>query len=125
MSSGNCILKRSTSAGTTTLSVYPSSNEEYDYSSTGTLTGQLHYYTLAGHLIGSFDGTTTIYYLTDALGSVLMSFSNNAILGAQIYGPYGNTRYMAGTINTAKGYAGQIQDAVTGLDYYNLRAVRQ
>jgi len=78
------------------------------------LTTQLYYYTLSGYLIASFDGTTTTYYLTDALGSVLMSFSKNAILGEQIYGPYGNQRYTAGTINTAKGYTGQIQDSVTG-----------
>jgi hypothetical protein len=43
----------------------------------------LHYYVLAGHLIGSFDGTNTTFYLTNALGSVLTSFSQSAILGEQ------------------------------------------
>lgn len=118
---GNRILKRSTDAGNTTLSVYPSIDEEYDYSSVGTLTSQLHYYTLAGHLIGSFDGTNTTFYLTDFEGTLLLSFSKSAVLGEQIYDPYGSQRYTAGTINTAKGYTGQIQDAVTGLDYYNAR----
>ena len=32
----------------------------------------------------------TTFYLTDALGSVLLSFSQNAVLGEQVYGPYGN-----------------------------------
>jgi len=59
--------------------VYPSSTEEYNY--TGTLTSQLHYYNLAGHLVGSTDGTTTTFYLTDAQGSLLTSFSQSAILG--------------------------------------------
>jgi len=52
---------------------------------------------------------------------VLLSFSQNAILGEQVYGPYGASRYLVGTINTAKGSTGQFQDAVSGLDYYNAR----
>ena len=119
--SGNRILKRSTSGSTTTLSAYPSSAEEYDYTGTGTLTSQLHYYAMAGHLIGAFDGTNTTYYLTDPQGSVLTSFSQSGVQGEQVYGPYGNQRYTAGTINTSKGYTGQIQDKLTGLDYYNAR----
>ena len=38
-----------------------------------------------------------------------------------MYGPYGTSRYLAGSISTPKGYTGQIHDAVTGLDYYNAR----
>ena len=60
---GNRVLKRSISGGNTTLAVYLFGLEEYDYTGNGTLTGQLHYYMLAGHLIGSFDGTTTTFYL--------------------------------------------------------------
>jgi YD repeat-containing protein len=119
--SGSRILKRSISGGSTTLAVYLFGLEEYDSTSTGTLTSQLHYYSIAGHLIGSFNGSTTTFYLTDALGSVLLAFSASAITGEQVYGPYGNSRYLAGSINTAKGYTGQIHDAVTGLDYYNAR----
>jgi RHS repeat-associated protein len=119
--SGSRIFKRSISGGSTTLAVYLFGLEEYDYTSSGTLTSQLHYYTLSGHLIGSFDGSHTTFYLTDALGSVLLSFSQSAILGEQVYGPYGNSRDQVGSINTPKGYTGQIHDAVTGLDYYNAR----
>ena len=47
--------------------------------------------------------------------------SSPVVLGTQIYGPYGNKRTSAGTIGTAKGYTGQYNDDVTGLDYYNAR----
>ena len=43
-----------------------------------------------------------------------------AVLGNQVYGPYGNQRYTQGSMGTAKGYTGQYADA-TGLDYYNAR----
>jgi RHS repeat-associated protein len=91
------------------------------YTGTGTLSGQLDYYSLAGHLIGSTNGTTTSYDLTDAQGSILATFSASAIQGEQNYGPYGNQRYTQGTIGTDKGYTGQFQDTVSGLDYYNAR----
>ena len=38
-----------------------------------------------------------------------------------MYGPYGNARYSEGAINTAKGFTGQYNDSLTGLDYYNAR----
>ena len=118
---GSRMLKRSISGGSTKLAVYVFGLEEYDYTGAGALSSQLHYYSIAGHLLGAFDGTHTTFYLTDALGSVLLSFSQNAIVGEQVYGPYGSSRYLAGSINTAKGYTGQLHDAVSGLDYYNAR----
>src|SRR5579875_2333015 len=62
-----------------------------------------------------------MYDLTDALGSVVLSLSAGAIQGEQLYGPYGNQRYLEGSLGTDKGYTGQFVDAVTGLDYYNAR----
>ncbi len=62
-----------------------------------------------------------MYDLTDALGSVVLSFSAGAIQGEQLYGPYGNQRYIEGVLGTDKGYTGQFADSVTGLDYYNAR----
>ena len=82
---GNRVLKRSTNGGgSTTLSVYALGLEEYDYSGSGTLSGQIHYYTLAGHLLGESNGSSTVYNLTDALGSILSSISSSAILGQQV-----------------------------------------
>ena len=119
--SGNRVLKRSISGSTTSLTGYVFGLQELTYSGTGTLSSQLDYYSLAGHLIGSMDGTNTSYDLTDAQGSVLTTFNASAIQGEQNYGPYGNQRYTQGTIGTDKGYTGQFQDAVSGLDYYNAR----
>ncbi len=130
--SGNRVLRRSTSgpssSPTTTLTTYAVGLEEHAYTSAGTSTSNLYYYFLGGKLIGSFDGTNTIFYLTDALGSVVSTFSNTsntaAIKGNQLFGPYGVSgaaRYQAGTINTAKGFTGQYNDALTRLDYYGAR----
>jgi RHS repeat-associated protein len=56
---------------------------------------------------------------------VLSSFTNvassAAVKGNQVFGPYGKARYVKGTINTAKGFTGQYNDSLTGLDYYNAR----
>ena len=119
--SGNRVLKRSISGSTTTLTGYAFGLQELTYTGTGTLSSQLDYYSLAGHLVGSTNGTTTNYDLTDAEGSILTTFSASAIQGEQNYGPYGNQRYTQGTIGTDKGYTGQFQDAISGLDYYNAR----
>ena len=35
-----------------------------------------------------------------------------------VYGPYGNSLYSAGSMDTARGYTGQYADTLTGLDYY-------
>ena len=65
--------------------------------------------------------------LTDALGSVIATFSNvvgsAAVLANQVYGPYGTQRYQSGPMPTytTKGFTGQYADSVTGLDYYNAR----
>ncbi len=52
---------------------------------------------------------------------MLTTLSASAVLGEQTYGPYGNQRYIQGSMGTDKGYTGQFTDAVTGLDYYNAR----
>jgi RHS repeat-associated protein len=118
---GNRVLKRTISGGTTTLTAYAFGLQELSYTGSGAFSSQIDYYAIAGHLIGSTNGTTTTYDLTDAEGSVLTSLSSSAILGEQIYDPYGNQRYTQGTMGTDKGYTGQFQDAATGLDYYNAR----
>lgn len=89
--SGNRVLKRSISAGTTTLTVYAFGLQELNYTGSGAFSSQIDYYAIAGHLIGSTNGTTTTYNLTDAEGSVLTSLSSSAVLGEQIYGPYGTS----------------------------------
>jgi len=101
--------------------VCPVGLEERTSSGGGTYQSQIDYDSIAGHLIGWSNGTSETYDLTDALGSVVLSFSAGAILGEQLSGPYGNQRYIEGTLGTDKGYTGQFVDAVTELDYYNAR----
>ncbi len=108
------------------MTVYSFGLEEHSYFNTGGHKGDLYYYRLGGRLLGALDNTgKTTFYLSDALGSVLTSFSNAAgiaaIKGNQVFGPYGNPRDFQGTINTAKGFTGQYNDSLTGLDYYGSR----
>ena len=107
------------------MTVYAFGLEEHSYTGSGTNQGNTYYYSLAERLIGSNDANGTVFYMTDTLGSVLASFSNTpnaaTLKGNQVYGPYGNSRYSQGTINTLKGFTGQYNDSLMGLDYYNAR----
>ena len=120
---GNRILRRSTTSSATTMTVYAFGLEEHTYSGAGVNQGNTYYYSLAGRLIGAKDANGTVFYMTDTLGSILASFTNTAggaaLKGNQVFGAYGNARYSKGTINTAKGFTGQYNDSLTGLDYYN------
>ncbi len=127
--SGNRSLQRTTSGGTTQITVYAFGVEEYTYDGSGNLTTSTHYYLLGGQLIaeltGPPTGQSTNFFMTDALGSVLATFSNTAgaaaMLGTQLYTPYGGQRYLTGNMGTDKGFTGQYSDPVTGLDYYGSR----
>jgi len=121
---GNRVLRMSTSGGKTSITTYAFGLEEHSYDASGKSAGNTYYYTLSNRLIGQFDGTNTLFLLTDDLGSVLATFNNVAgsatVIANQAYGPYGNQLYSAGTMGTSKGFTGQYSDA-TGLDYYNAR----
>jgi RHS repeat-associated protein len=130
--SGERVLRRSFDGTNTTLTVYAFGIEEHQYAysgsgSTATNTGNTYYYTLAGRLLGTWDGTspTTTFLLTDSLGSVVSSFNNPAsgavMQGNQLYGPYGNQRLKQGSLSTNKGFTGQYNDGLTGLDYDHAR----
>jgi RHS repeat-associated protein len=122
---GQRVLKRSTTSSGTTMTIYAFGLEEHDYSGSGVSQSSRYYYTIGGRLIGKFDGTLTQFYLTDILGSVVSAFSDMVgsavVLGNQTYGPYGNKRYAAGSVGTDKGFTGQYNDSLSGLDYYNAR----
>ncbi len=124
-SSGQRVLRRSTSSSGTTMTVYAFGLEEHVYDGTGVSQSNLYYYRLGGQLLGAYNGTTMQFFLTDAIGSVISTFTTVAgtavIQGNQLYGPYGNSRYVKGSMGTNQGYTGQYNDALTGLDYYNSR----
>jgi YD repeat-containing protein len=92
--SGSRVLRRSTVAGNTTMTVYAFGREEHRYTGAGVNQGSTYYYSLGGHLIGESSGTNTTMFLTDGLGSVVTTISatagSAAVLGNQVYGPYGN-----------------------------------
>ncbi len=99
--SGTRVLRRTTTSSATTMTVYAFGLEEHTYTSTGSHSSDLYYYALAGRLLGTLDGSSnTVFNLTDALGSVMASFSNvdhsAAISGNQVFGPYGNMRDVQG-----------------------------
>jgi YD repeat-containing protein len=80
--SGERTLRRTTSGGVTTLTVYAFGLEEYQYSSSGTPQNATHSYSLGGRLVGSLSGLgnnpSAAMYVTDAQGSVLASYSKLA-----------------------------------------------
>ncbi len=127
--SGQRVLTRTTSGSTTSLTVYAFGLQELHYHGDGTPVGgtsNCYYYYLAGQLIGKTDGTTTSFFLSDGLGSVVASFSNTAgsagVVGNQTYEPYGKSQYQQGSLGTSKGYTGQDADSLSGLDYYHARS---
>jgi hypothetical protein len=104
---GSRSLQRTTSGGITQLTVYAFGIDEYHYDGSGNLQNSTHYYTLGGSLLAELSGPpnaeTTNFFLTDALGSVLATFSNTAgaatMLGTQLFGPYARSRFI--TISSA------------------------
>src|SRR5712692_3936506 len=118
------MLRRFTNSSGTTILTYPFGIEEHQYSGAGANQQNVYYYFLAGRLLGSLDSNGTQFYLSDAQGSLVSSFTNASggatMKSNQLFGPYGNNRYSAGSLNTAKGFIGQYNDG-TGLDYFNAR----
>jgi YD repeat-containing protein len=80
---GNRSLQRTTSGGITQLTVYAFGIDEYHYDGSGNLQSSTHYYTLGGQLLAELSGPpnaeTTNFFLTDALGGVLATFSNTVL----------------------------------------------
>lgn len=117
---GNRVAMPTTVNGTTTLTVYIGSIEEVQ--TTGSTTITTTYYTVGGHRIAAKINGAFDYFGYDALGSqVVVLNSTSAVIGSQLYGPYGNPRYSFGILPTSIGFTGQQSDSVTGLDYYVAR----
>jgi RHS repeat-associated protein len=57
----------------------------------------------------------------DQYAQVVVLNTSGALIGSQLYGPYGNSRSSSGTLPTSIGFTGQQTDSVTGLDYFNAR----
>ena len=117
---GNRVAMQSTVNGTTTLTAYIGSIEEVQTSGNSTQTTT--YYAIGGRRVAANVNGTFYYFGYDALGSqVAVLDSNGSLVGAQLYSPYGSSRYSTGTLPTSIGFTGQLADSVTGLDYYGAR----
>jgi RHS repeat-associated protein len=57
----------------------------------------------------------------DQYAQVVVLNTSGALIGSQLSGPYGNSRYSSDTLPTSIGFTGQQTDSVTGLDYFNAR----
>ena len=118
--SGARVATQSTANGTTTLTSYIGSLEEVQ--TTGSSTQTTTYYAVGSTRVAADVNGTFYYFGYDALGSqVAVLNATGSLVGAQLYGPYGASRYTTGTLPTSIGFTGQRADSVTGLDYYNAR----
>lgn len=75
-----------------------------------------------GSLHGELTDQSGTILASDGQGTVAESFdSAGNVTSAQLYTPYGVSRYSSGSSPTSHGYTGQVADGSTGLDYYNAR----
>ena len=80
------------------------------------------YYTFAGQRIAMRQAGVVYYIHTDHLGSVsVVSDGSGALLAAQLYYPYGEVRWRAGTLPTDFTFTGQRAEASIGLLDYRAR----
>jgi RHS repeat-associated protein len=118
--SGNRVAMQTTSGGTTTLTAYIGSIEEVQ--KTGGTTQTTTYYSVGGKRLAATVNGSFFYFGYDALGSQVLALNaSGVIVGSQLYGPYGSSRYTNGSLSTSIGFTGQHTDRVSGLDYYNAR----
>jgi RHS repeat-associated protein len=118
--SGNRVAMQTTSGGTTTLTAYIGNIEEVQ--KTGGTTQTTTYYSVGGKRLAATVNGSFFYFGYDALGSQVLALNaSGVIVGSQLYGPYGASRYTNGSLPTTIGFTGQHADTVSGLDYYNAR----
>ena len=107
-----------TNSGTTTTTNYIQGIEEI--ATTGSTTTTTKYYAAGLVQAIAVNGSVT-YLVPDALGSISEDLdASGNVLAEQLFGPYGNVRYCAGSMPGSHGYTGQVQDA-SGLAYFNAR----
>ena len=112
--SGTRVAMQSTVNGTTTLTSYIGSIEEVQTSGSSTQTTT--YYSVGGKRVAADVNGTFYYFGYDALGSqVAVLNATGSLVGAQLYGPYGASRYSTGTVPTSIGFTGQRADQCDGV----------
>ncbi|MBA3533070.1 MAG: hypothetical protein H0T73_14190 [Ardenticatenales bacterium] len=110
---------RLTEGDVTTL--YVGNHFEYRISATAH-TPTRYYYAGAQRIALRVGSATPEWLVGDHLGSTSVTLASNGTLKAELrYKPWGQTRYESGTTATQRRYTGQIQDAGSGLYFYNAR----
>jgi RHS repeat-associated protein len=108
------------SGGTTTTTTYIGNLEEIQVA--GSTTTKIVYFSLWGQRVAEDDNTAWYYPINDGLTSTTVVVNYAGVVAAQLFGPYGQTRWAGGTMPTSFGFTGQRSDSATGLDYYGARS---
>jgi RHS repeat-associated protein len=118
---GHRVEQQATSGGSTTTTAYVGNLEEV--ATTGGTTTATTYYYASGQRIAEAVNGVFSYLGNDTLGSATVALTaTGATQAAQLYAPYGSSRYSSGTLPGSYGFTGQRADATTGLDYYIARS---
>jgi RHS repeat-associated protein len=107
------------SGSTTTTTTYIGSLEEIQV--VGSTTTKMVYFTFLGQRVAEDDNTAWYYPINDGLTSTTVVVNYAGVVAAQLFGPYGQTRWAGGTMPTSFGFTGQRSDSATGLNYYGAR----
>ena len=121
---GNRVLQRSSTInGDSTMVSDTITFDGYtDTTISNGMTTTTKYYQAAGQEVAEGIGTAWYYLVPDLLGSATLALkSDGSVQAAQLYAPYGSSRYSDGTMPTAYNFTGQRFDSQTGLFYYNAR----
>ncbi len=80
------------------------------------------YYVRGTDLLAALDGSTTAFYLADGLGSIRgLSDEVGALTDVYVFASFGDLVHQSGSTRNPYLFAGEIRDAVTGLDYLRAR----
>src|SRR5579859_2181732 len=104
---------------TTTTTTYISNLEEVTVQ--GSSTTKIVYFFYNGQMVAEDDNTHWYYPINDMLTSTTVEVDYTGVIAAQLFAPYGQTRWSGGTMPTSYAFTGQRADSATGLDYYNAR----
>jgi len=103
----------------TTTTTYIGRVEEVQVA--GSTTTKIVYFSVWGQMVAEDDNTNWYYFINDGLTSITVMVNYAGVVAAQLFAPYGQTRWAGGTMPTSYGFTGQRSDSATGLDFYRAR----
>jgi RHS repeat-associated protein len=114
-------IAKNTLSGGQSWTAYDGLNPYADFNSSGSLTYRYLYGNAPDFLLARYDGTNTLWYLTDKLGSVRLLVDKSANIQDTIsYDSFGNIRSETGTGDRFK-FTGREWDSEITLYYYRAR----